>query len=395
MTRVLVTGLGVVSPIGIGTDRFWSALCYKRSNFGAMDAVYPGMKPGFLAGRLSSEDRSSVMDRARRPCSGTVPDASLFAIDAALQALAAAGLAPGDRALRSALVCVGNNEAEADLLDELVEGRRERWDTHTYSSHAVAFNVADAIGSNGPVLTVHNTCASGNVALEIALRLFRRGQITTAVVGGGDAFSKKVWSGFYLLNALGPERCRPFSAKRRFITISEGAAFMVLQADDLVACSSEPYAELLAVVSNNDAKHPTNPDHAGVRRCHDRLLEQAGLVAPQVDAIFAHGTGTRANDMVEGRICSEHYPHAAVTAIKGTVGHLMATAGAIGSVASCLALRHQLIPPTNIDPDECEYPIDLITATGGEPRSLRYVQSNAFGFGGNNAIALFRSIGMA
>ncbi|MFI9450269.1 beta-ketoacyl synthase N-terminal-like domain-containing protein [Amycolatopsis sp. NPDC052450] len=391
MNKTLVTGVGAVTPIGIEIDEIWSALCELRANFSAIDPVYPGLKPGLMAGLLTEADRKQVTESVRGAVGRDLPDSSMFAVHAALQAIADAGLEASSPQLRNALVVVGNNEAEADLVDELVEGRTDRWRDTIYSSHAVADNVASAIGSSGPAFTIHNTCASANVGLEFALRMIRSGAVDTAVVGGGDVFSKKVWSGFHTLNALGPQRCRPFSASRRFITISEGAAFLVLRAER-VAHEGRPYAELLGAASNNDAKHPTNPDAGGVGECHTRALAAAGVRAEDVDGIFAHGTGTKANDSVEGRIFSERYPNASVSAIKGTTGHLMATAGALGGVASCLALRHQTMPPTNIETGEFEYDFDLVTAVPGVRRELRLVQNNAFGFGGNNAITLFKAV---
>ncbi|MET9301297.1 beta-ketoacyl synthase N-terminal-like domain-containing protein [Micromonospora aurantiaca] len=388
-----MTGLGAVTPVGVGTDRLWSALCDARSAFSAIDPVYPGMKPDFMTARLSGQDRAEVAGQVAEAVGRDLPDSSLFAVHAALQAIRDAGLSPGEPALRGALVCVGNNEAEADLLDELVDGQDSRWRGSVYSSYAVARNVATAIGSGGPAFTVHNTCASGNVALEIALRMLRSGAIETAVVGGGDVFSKKVWTGFNTLGALGPERCLPFSARRRYITIAEGAAFLVLRTHRTPPAGHEAYAELLAAASNNDAVHPTNPDPGGVLACHRRVMDQARLPDSAIDGIFAHGTGTRANDAVEAAIFTERFPTASVSAVKGTVGHLMASAGALGAVASCLAIRHQLLPPTNIDPAEFEYGFDLVMEGGGRRRELVHVLNNAFGFGGNNAIALFKAVG--
>lgn len=390
MKHTIITGLGAVTPVGVGTDALWTALCQRRSHFSPIPAVYSAMKPDFAAGLLTEDDRALVTDQVRAALGREAPDSSMFAVHAALQAVADAGLSPGDPDLRDALVCVGNNEAEADLLDELVEGDDSRWRSSTYSSYAVARNVAEAVGSRGPAFTVHNTCASANVALEFALRMLRGGAVRTAVIGGGDVFSKKVWTGFYTLNALGTDRCRPFSVHRRHITISEGAAFLVLRAVDRP--DVEGYAELLAAASTNDATHPTNPDLGGVTACHHRVLEQAGLSADRIDGIFAHGTGTRANDAVEAAIFSEFFPDTAVSAIKGTTGHLMATAGAVGAVASCLALRHQVMPPTNIDSEEFEYTFDLVTKTPGRPCELGHVLNNAFGFGGNNAISVFRAV---
>ncbi|WP_425275019.1 beta-ketoacyl synthase N-terminal-like domain-containing protein [Xenorhabdus ishibashii] len=319
---------------------------------------------------------------------GDLPDSSLYALTAAHEAVLDAGLESGDEVLREAAVFAGNNEAQADILDERVEGNDSRWIQYGYSGYQVAADVRKSLRAKGPIMTVHNTCASANVAMETALQALQSGVINTAVVGAADAFSLKVWSGFYMLNALGEQRCLPFSSHRRFITISEGAAFLILQREDSLLPHQIPIAELVAVFSNNDAKHPTNPDSESVHVCHKQLLITAGISADDVDVIYAHGTGTRANDVVEAAIFAQDYPRAQVTAIKGTVGHMMGTAGAIGAVASCLTLKTQQVPPTQtITP---EFDFNLVTEVSPPFKRIRYVQNNSFGFGGNNAISLFR-----
>ncbi|OCA52334.1 beta-ketoacyl synthase N-terminal-like domain-containing protein [Photorhabdus namnaonensis] len=392
LDKIYVTGLGVVTPIGIDVESYWKNLCAGESNFTRLEPIYPSLKPNFIAGRISAERRLDIKARAPKCTGPQVPDSSLYAVDAALQAIADAGLQPGCAELRNALVCVGNNEAEADILDQLVEGIPVNWHSNIYSSHAVSDNVARAIGSFGPSMTIHNTCASANIALETALRMMNAGIVSTSVIGGGDAFSKKVWSGFYMLNALGAEQCRPFSKLRRFITISEGAAFLVLQNRKHVGEYQSPYAELISTASNNDALHPTNPDINSVTQCHKKLLDSAGVEAKDIGGIYAHGTGTKANDAVEASIFSEYFPNSAVSAIKGTIGHMMATAGAIGAVSACLSLRDQIMPPTNILPEDFEYQFNLITRQMEMKNNLKYIQNNAFGFGGNNAITLFGKV---
>ncbi|MBD1228692.1 beta-ketoacyl synthase N-terminal-like domain-containing protein [Xenorhabdus griffiniae] len=383
MHKVYVTGLGALTPFGEGVEVLWEALKEKRECFTPQPSFYPTMKGQFLAGRIPAELKLSLRSRF-----GDLPDSSLYALTAVEEAITHAGLSKGHELFRHAAVFAGNNEAQADILDESVEGDDSRWRRYGYSGYNVATDIRQFIRLSGPAMVVHNTCASANVALETALDAMRTGVITTAIVGAADAFSLKVWSGFYMLNALGVERCRPFSSKRRFITISEGAAFLILQREDTLLPGQKPLAELVAVASNNDARHPTNPDRARVQNCHEKVLKSAGLHAEDVDVIYAHGTGTKANDAVEAGIFSDAYPHARITAIKGTTGHMMATAGATGAVASCLTLVKQQVPPTNTT--DTEFDFNLITDGPDNSRPVRVVQNNAFGFGGNNAISLFR-----
>ena len=384
---VFVTGLGAIAPSGAGTARLWQDLCAGESRFEELKPIYPKMKPGVLGGRVPAEAREQARIRVGRD-SATGRSASLFAQFAALEAIADAGLAPGDAALREAIVCVGTSDGQADEVEAAVGGRPV---TGSCSSFSIAEDVAEIVGSAGPAFTVHNTCASANVALSCALELLRAGVADIAVVGGCDPYSEKNLIGFNTLQAIGPVACRPFSRDRRYVTPSEGAGFLVLRRDEVLA-GQHVYAELLASAVNNDASHPTAPDPGGVAACHRLALDQAGLNETDIDVIFAHGTGSRANDTVEGALFAELYRGTAITAIKGTLGHLKGAAGAVGAVASCLALDRKLVPPTAVTAEEVELDIDLVTDGPRALPDLRVVQNNAFGFGGNNAISIFRSV---
>ncbi|WP_143660067.1 beta-ketoacyl synthase [Streptomyces sp. WZ.A104] len=390
-TRVFVTGLGMISPAGAGVAPFWDDLCAGRQRFEELPPLYPGMKTGILGGRVPRSAYEEALARAGAETRATPRAASVFAEYAALEALQDAGLHPGDAALRDAVVCVGSSDGQADALEDLVAGRRDVKETGGFSSYSISEGVARAVGSRGQVFTAQSTCASANVALSCALELLRSGAADTAIVGGCDPYSEKNIIGFTTLQAIGPAPCRPFAGNRRFVTPSEGAGVLVLQTERALRPGTRPYAEVLATAVSNDAGHPTAPDRDGVAACHRRALDEAGLGPEDIDVIFAHGTGSRANDAIEGGIFAEHYPKAAVTAIKGTIGHLMGGAGAAGSVAACLTLRHRLVPPTPIEASEVELDINLVTGTPRALPELRHVQSNAFGFGGNNAIAIFRS----
>ncbi|WP_392971407.1 beta-ketoacyl synthase N-terminal-like domain-containing protein [Streptomyces sp. LN245] len=390
---VFVTGLGAISPAGAGKERLWDDLCTTTARFEELKPIYPGMKPGILSGRVPESARERAQElTGHRPSYGTARSASLFAEYAALEALGDAGFTPGHPALRNAVVCVGSSDGQADALEDVVAGRCDPADSGGYSSYSISDDVARAVGSVGPTFTVHNTCASANVALSCALEMLQAGVADTAVVGGVDPYSEKNLIGFNTLQAIGPHACRPFAKDRRYVTPSEGAGFLVLQTERSLTGARSPYAELLASAVNNDASHPTAPDPGGVASCHRMALAQAGLEESDIDVIFAHGTGSRANDSIEGAIFQERYPQAAITAIKGTVGHLMGAAGAVGAVASCMALERRLVPPTNIGHEDVELDINLVTGAPRPVPGLRHVQNNAFGFGGNNAISIFRSI---
>jgi 3-oxoacyl-[acyl-carrier-protein] synthase II len=388
--RVFVTGMSVIAPSGLGLDAFWQALCSADPLFTELNPHYDGMKPGALGGRVPAEAVEAARTKTQAAGVHLAGAASAYAVSCALDALEDAGLDLGDPLLSTAMVCIGTSDGQADQFEAAVaedgdqEGAR-------ISSYSVAESVALAVRTSGPAFVVQNTCASANVALSCGVDMIRAGVCDVAVVGGADAYSMKNIIGFNSLQAIGPEPCHPFAAGRRFVTPSEGAGVLVLQSERSLREGVTPWAELLSVTVGNDASHPTALNPEGVAACHETALAQAGVVAEDIDVIFAHGTGSVINDEVEGKLFASRYPQAAVTAIKGTVGHLMGAAGAAGAIASCLTLRHGLVPPTATDADQVEFGVNLVT---GEPRKadIKHVQNNAFGFGGNNAISIFRSV---
>ncbi|WP_430791146.1 beta-ketoacyl synthase N-terminal-like domain-containing protein [Actinoplanes sp. G11-F43] len=390
--RIFVTGLGIISPAGAGTAAFWDDLCTARSRFTELTPLYPGMNAGALGGRVPKDSWDLAVEQAGEQTRMRPRAASVFAEYAASEALRDAGLEPGDDRIRDALVCIGSSDGQADALEDVVGDRRGITETGGFSSHSISEGVADAIGAGGPAFTTQSTCASANVAVSCATEMLRSGVADIAVVGGCDPYSEKNIIGFSSLQAIGASRCRPFSADRRYVTPSEGAGILVLQTESSLRPGQRRYAEVLATAVNNDANHPTAPARDGVEACHRRALAEAGITADDIDVIYAHGTGSRANDAVEGGIFTEIYPRAAVTAIKGTVGHLMGAAGAANAVAACLTLRHGLVPPTAVDAGEVEGGVNLVTGAPLALPRLRYVQNNAFGFGGNNAISIFRNV---
>ena len=389
--RIFITGLGAVSPSGLGVGRLWSDLLQGTQRFGPLDKLYAGMRSSTLGGRVPSDIKSHLLSSSRFGSGAGRRVASAFSEFAALEALRDAGIAAGDPMLDGALVCVGSSDGQADVVERVIAGEIELGSFEGFSSYSIAEDVSDGIGAGGLAFTAQSTCASANVALSTALEMLREGVADVAVVGGCDIYSAKNIIGFSSLQAIGAEPCKPFSSDRRYVTPSEGAGFLVLQVEGSLRPSQRVYAELLAVAVTNDASHPTAPDLGGVTACHERALREAGIAAADVDVIYAHGTGSRINDAIEGSIFVDQYPDAKVTAIKGTIGHLMGAAGAIGAIAACLTLSEGLVPPTVVGASPSDPAVNLVVGRSLQLEHPRYVQNNAFGFGGNNAIAIFGS----
>ncbi|MEY9857131.1 3-oxoacyl-[acyl-carrier-protein] synthase II [Catenulispora sp. GAS73] len=389
-SRIFVTGMGVIAPSGLGVEAFWRTLCAAEPCFTELSTLYDGMKPGALGGRVPAAAAEAAQTRARQAGVHFAGPAAAYAVTCALDALADAGLAPGDPLLSSAMVCVGTSDGQADQFEAVVAEDGDSQDARI-SSYSIAEAVALAVRTSGPAFVVQNTCASANVALSCGVDMIRAGVCDVAVVGGADAYSMKNIIGFNSLQAIGPDPCRPFASGRRYVTPSEGAGILVLQSERSLREGLTPWAELLSVAVGNDASHPTALNPERVAACHDAALARAGIRHEDVDVVYAHGTGSAVNDEVEGKLLASRYPRAAVTAIKGTVGHLMGAAGAAGAVASCLTVRHGMIPPTATHADQVEFGLDLVTGAV-RTADVRHVQNNAFGFGGNNAISVFRAV---
>ncbi|WP_321186344.1 beta-ketoacyl synthase N-terminal-like domain-containing protein [Rhizobium sp. SJZ105] len=386
---MFVSGVGVVTPFGLGTEALLDGLFNKRNCFRLHKGCYRTSKYEAFCGRISTEVIGELAEELERLGATRAGDdiSSMYLRYAALQAMSDAGLTSSADAGRAAII-IGN--LEPHLRPFCWERREETGQRNRYDLQS-ASNYGRALASVGPfpleVITVHNTCASGNAALEIGLGLIRDGLFDTVLVAATDAFSERIFAGFETLGVLGDEPCRPFSKRRKYITISEGAAVLVLQSK----AKRIPYAELLTVFSSNDASHPTNPSPQGIANCMARAVELAGLKSSQIGFLFAHGTGSRANDAAEAAYFAQAYAETDIAAIKGLTGHLMGVAGALGNVVSALSARLRKLPPNAISEEELEYPIKLspdpVIAQAGE----LFIQNNAFGFGGTNSVSIFKA----
>ncbi|MGJ8626363.1 MAG: beta-ketoacyl synthase N-terminal-like domain-containing protein [Sulfitobacter sp.] len=395
--KLFLRGLSAVSPLGVKLPDFWENLMARNNAFRLHKGPNACDTNEYLASRIEQSKINEMAQylRERRLIGAREEVCVIYALYACIYALEDAGIDWQNADMRKTAIVLGNLEPNSRIFD--IEAGQELPNSNSgeyriFQSGRIAQAIADAIGAEGPALTIHNTCASGNAALEYGARLIRQGVVTTAVVGGADAFSDRIFSGFSTLGVLGQMPCSPFSIKRKYITISEGAAVAVLTSQDS-ATDVDPIAELVAAVSNNDAKHPTNPSKDGVLACHQKLWKTSGISPSEIDFVFAHGTGSRANDAVEAAVFGDNYEDAAIYALKGMTGHLMGAAGAIGLVASCMSAQKRILPPNQIIPDDLEYSLNLSNeANRRDPESKIYAQNNAFGFGGSNSISLFRSV---
>ncbi|MEU6177758.1 beta-ketoacyl-[acyl-carrier-protein] synthase family protein [Streptomyces coeruleorubidus] len=390
--RVVVTGLGVLTPVGETLEDFWDAAVHGVVGTRPLDRP----DAADFAGRLAGEVRGFVAPR------GDGDRVTRLAVAAAVAATADAGLAlwAGDPA--RAGVCFGTLLGNRAALEPAVT--RYHRGGGTNGTDAVAegprpvVGLADAVarehGFLGPSSVVATACASGNSALAYAAEAIRAGRTDVMIAGGADELSTGIMMMFASLRSLTDDALRPFDRNRSGLVVSEGAAALVLESYEHARLrGARVYAELAGWASACDAHHMTapHPQGRGARRSLERALAMSGVSLDRVGHVSAHGTGTPSNDSVEAAavraVFGERGP--AVSSLKGALGHTQGAASAIEAVACVLALRDGVIPPTAnlVDPDpDCA--VDLVYGAARQA-PLEVVVNNAFGFGGNTACTVF------
>jgi 3-oxoacyl-[acyl-carrier-protein] synthase II len=396
--RVVITGLGAVSSIGIGIPDFLAALRSGRSvvnPIGAFDTTGFDYAMGCEVADFVPEQwiRTLGVD--------TIGRATQFSVSAARMAVQHAGLTDADLRGRRCLTAVGTTDGEARDLDRLVETevrdgpeamdpRLARRVPAGRLSAAVAeeFDLRDV-----EAITLPTACAAGNYAIGYGYDAIRAGEVDYAVCGGADALCRKTFTGFYRIGTMAPERCQPFDKHRKGILTGEGGGVLVLESlRSALGRGAAIHAEVLGFGLNCDARHPVAPDEDSVARCMRLALADAGVGPGDVDFISAHGTGTKANDVTEAAAIRRVFgPDTAprTVSMKSMLGHSMGAASALASIGCVLAIGAGFIPPTtnHVETDpECG--LDCVPNVAVEARP-RVVQNNALAFGGNNAVVIF------
>lgn len=386
--RVVVTGIGMVTPVGVGAEATWGAVVAGANGVGPITRFDPTDFPVRFAAQVAL------------PEAGPALKARLVEI-AAAEALDMARLPGGPRLG----VCVGS-EAARPPLEWLLERRvPDAAALAALAPDRPTLQVAAMSGATGPRSTVSTACTSSSQAVGEALLRIRRGEVDAMVAGGVDALSEPLMVvGFAKLGALSqrndaPERAsRPFDLHRDGFVLGEGAAFLVLEeAGHAAARGARVLATLDGWGCSCNAWRITDspPDGRGAAQSMSAALADAGISPADVGYVNAHGTSTPQNDHSESvairRVFGDHTPP--VSSTKGQMGHLVAACGAVEAVLCVQALRDGLLPPTrNLEePDPACGPVDFVR--GSARRSaIRYALTNAFGFGGSNGSLLFGAV---
>ena len=390
MRRVLVTGLGAVSPFGAGVKAYWAGLAAGACAIRPLTLIDA---TGFRC-RIAAEVPEVAAGSARRS------RADRLALGAATEALDDAGLGVADRADAALVVgAVGGGmlEAEGWYWARARGEQRPSWaaSLRAMLPAAHAETLSHRLRLGGPRHTVVTACSSGAVALAEAAELIADGVVDVALAGGVDAITRLCFMGFNALKLLDPEPCRPFDRDRRGMSIGEGAAFVVLEsAERARARGVHAYAELAGHGMTTDAYHVTapQPEGEGMARAMRAALAAGGVAPADVGYANAHGTATAQNDRIEARALAQVFGAGGllVSSTKSMIGHTMAAAGSLEAVATILALVQETIPPTaGLNTPDPEIEFDCVPRVARES-AVAHAISNSFGFGGQNITLLFR-----
>jgi 3-oxoacyl-[acyl-carrier-protein] synthase II len=408
LRRVVLTGLGALTPVGNTTEEFWSALKQARSGIGLITRFDPAGFPTRIAGEVRNFDEGQYIDKkeARR-----LDPYLKYAIATSVMAVEDAALDPGKVDATRFGVLIGSGIGGITTLIEGEEIRRTKGFDRVspFVVPMLIINMASGLvsmrfGAKGPNSSVVTACATGNHAIGDAFKIIERGDADVMIAGGAEAMIVPLTiAGFCSMKAMStrndePEKAsRPFDAGRDGFVCGEGAGVVVLEAlEHAVHRDARIYAEIVGYGMTSDAHHMTapDPDGDGATRAMQLALADGDIDPDAVGYINAHGTSTPYNDKFETiaikRAFGEHARRLAVSSTKSMTGHLLGAAGGVEAIATALALHHGLLPPTiNYETPDPDCDLDYVPNQARKV-DVEYALSNAFGFGGTNATLAFR-----
>ena len=399
--RVAVTGIGMISPLGLTVADSWKSLSEGRPAIKAIEGVDCSSLRFQNGAQVRGYDPLQHFEGGK---DAYIDRFAQFSVVAAREALrdSRIELTPQLREA-CAIVCgsaVGGQAALETGFEDLYVAGRGRVHPLTIPktmANAGASQISMDLRLSGPTYTVSTACSSSNHAIGQAFRLVRDGDAEMAVTGGSEApFTIGLLKAWEAMRVIAPDTCRPFSKDRRGMVLGEGGAMMILEPFEAAKSrGAKIYAEICGSGMSSDAHHLTQPTVDGPARAMRAALREAGLQPEQIGYINAHGTGTPGNDPTETRAIREvfgsHADKIAVSSTKSLHGHALGAAGALEAIATILALKHGILPPTaNYNERDPECDLDYIP---NQPRSahVEAALSNSFAFGGLNAVVAFRA----
>jgi 3-oxoacyl-[acyl-carrier-protein] synthase-1 len=392
MKRVFVTGMGVISSIGIGIEANATSLREGKSGIKTiknLDSIYRG-KYSAAEIDLSNDELADLIphfDKNKLYTRGQL--LSLIAVNEALTDAKLSRQETEDISIIAANTIAAMDIIEKHYSDNMAE--LQYYFNQAHSSGETSRRIANYIKSNGLITTITTACSSSANAIILGSRLIRSGRAKRVLVGGSDPITKFSLNGFASLLIYDEDACKPFDKNRKGLNLGEAGAFLVLESEDVVG-SKQTYGEVLGFSNRNEAYHATasSPEGEGAQLCIQEALKNANLTPNQIDFVHAHGTATPNNDESElnalKQVFSNNIPPFCST--KSYVGHTLGAAGSLNAIYTLLAMKQQfLFKNLNFNtPIEKDY---LPITQTKENTNIKYALSNAFGFGGNISSIVF------
>ncbi|MCZ6523852.1 MAG: beta-ketoacyl-[acyl-carrier-protein] synthase family protein [Alphaproteobacteria bacterium] len=400
MRRVVVTGVGMISPLGGTKDEFWQAICECRSAIAPLTTIRTEGLIVSIGAEIKGFDPSDHFEKAQLP---QLDRFSQFALVAAREAIADSGLEFGDGLGARTATIIGTGAGAQNTLDDnyrrvYSEGAKR---LHPLTIPRLMFNapashITMEHGLTGPAFAVASACSSTAHAVGQAFHMIRNGLADVAVTGGTEAcITYGTMKGWEALRIMAIDTCRPFSKGRTGMVLGEGAGIYILEElEQARARGAEIYVEMAGLGMSSDAGNIVHPSADGAARAMRAALDDAGLEGSEVGYVNAHGTGTTANDITETAalhmVFGDHAAHLAVSSTKSMHGHALGAAAALELAATILAVRDGILPPTaNYTERDPQCDLDYVPNEAREA-VIEAALTNSFAFGGLNAVLAVR-----
>jgi 3-oxoacyl-[acyl-carrier-protein] synthase II len=407
-SRVVITGIGAVSPVGLTVSSMWEALISGKSGIDYISSFDPAPFDTKFAAEVKGFDPIVYVSRKE---AHRMDRFTQFAVAASLQAVESAGLKIDNNNAEETGVIIGSSvggmlsiSEQLKVLNEAGPRRVSPILAPTMTGDAASVQVSLISGAKGLSYSPSSACSSGSDAIGQAYQAIRAGDAKVMIAGGTEApIAPLIVAAFNSLHALSISNngvqaaCRPFDAERDGFVLGEGAAIMVIEdASYAIERGAPILAEIVGYSATSDAFHLTqpSPNGEGAAKALRLALKGAGLSPSDIDYINAHGTATLLNDRTETRaiknVFNGHAYRIPISASKSMIGHLIGAAGSIEAVISVLAINHGIVPPTiNLTHPDPECDLDYVP-NEARPVKVKTAMSNSFGFGGHNSVIIFR-----
>ncbi len=395
--RVVITGIGVISSIGISKDEFWKNLIAGKSGISEVTIFDTSEFDNHRGGEIKNFNAYKFME-----FSHDMGRASQLALAAAKLAINDAGLNLLKTGRENIGVIIGTTMGEGQIIEK-IDKEWVKFDEEKipqdlialYPGNALSENISFKFSLKGASLAIPAACAAGNYSIGYGFDLIKAGKSKAVIAGGADAFSKIAFTGFNRLFAVAPEKCQPFDKNRKGMMVGEGAGIVILEElKEALKRKAKIYAEVLGYGLSCDAFHMTAPSKEGIKKAMVKAMKEAGIKPKDVDYISAHGTGTPSNDKTECAaikdVLGEYANEISVSSIKSMLGHTMGAASAIEAISCCLAIVDGAIPPTiNYETPDPECDIDCVPNVA-KRKKVDIALNNSYAFGGNNACLVLK-----